>query len=227
MVHLSIQGSYSALQLALFENESCLGMSTFDHKKASSHLLLLINDLLSQFGYTRNELSFIGVDKGPGAFTSLRVIISTVNGIAFASHIPLIGIDGLEALGQEIINNENIPPAYLVIMLNAYGGDAYYRISSNAGLLEKGCEKGQDLIQRIASSNHEGMLLFAGNGVGTYASQIGQFFGNRAQLKNCSYQISSAKTIGQLAYKAWIMGDQSTLRIVPHYIKTQYFAIPK
>ena len=98
---ISIQGSYSQLQLSLFKGNSCLTLISETNKKASSLMVPLIEEMLKQHSLTLCDINFICADQGPGAFTSLRVTIATINGISFAQHIPLIGIDGLDALAQE------------------------------------------------------------------------------------------------------------------------------
>ena len=52
--------------------------------RASAQLLPLIDQLLVQHECELSDLDFIALDQGPGAFTSLRVVLTTINGIAFA-----------------------------------------------------------------------------------------------------------------------------------------------
>jgi tRNA threonylcarbamoyl adenosine modification protein YeaZ len=159
MNYLSIQGSYSQLQLALFSGGKCLESITKQNLKASSQLIPLIDEVLRKYFLNLKDLNFICVDQGPGAFTSLRVTISTVNGISFANKIPLIGIDGLDALSQEVHphpstnsgctdekNKKHSPlvlslskdadeikqigqPKLLVTLLNAYNNDVYFAVN--------------------------------------------------------------------------------------------------
>ncbi len=44
------------------------------------------------------DLAFIAAHQGPAPFTTLRVCLTTVNGFAFATGMPLIGINGLQEL---------------------------------------------------------------------------------------------------------------------------------
>jgi tRNA threonylcarbamoyl adenosine modification protein YeaZ len=55
-----------------------------------------IISLLSQAGDNPQSLTAIFVAKGPGSFNGLRVGVSTAKGLAFALHIPLVGIGTLE-----------------------------------------------------------------------------------------------------------------------------------
>ena len=94
---LSIEGSYSNLELELFQGQKSIQKISDNNLKASSTLILKIDSILKQNKITLSDLAFIAVNQGPGAFTSLRVVIATVNGISFSTKIQIIGIDGLDA----------------------------------------------------------------------------------------------------------------------------------
>ena len=64
----------------------------------SKLLPLLVDEALSEAGVTLAELSGIAVGIGPGAFTGLRIALSTAKGIAWAARLPLAGASGLEAM---------------------------------------------------------------------------------------------------------------------------------
>ena len=131
---ISIQGSYNKLELAIFKNNKCLSLIREDNIKASSLLIPLITKILNENSLNISDIQFIAIDQGPGAFTSLRVAIATVNGISFANKIPLIGIDGLDALAQETLknflsNSNQTCPDILITLLNAYNNDVYFSIN--------------------------------------------------------------------------------------------------
>ena len=100
------------------------------NKKASSLLVPYIKQILEKNSLKISDLDFICADQGPGAFTSLRVTIATINGISFASKIPLIGIDGLDALNQETLSDVMLKkqgvPEILIVLLNAYNNEVYF-----------------------------------------------------------------------------------------------------
>lgn len=61
-----------------------------------------VADLLTRCGLHMSDIQALGVALGPGSFTSLRVGLSFVKGLALARQIPLIGISTLDiyAAGQ-------------------------------------------------------------------------------------------------------------------------------
>src|SRR5205823_2546726 len=64
----------------------------------SSHLLRIIDVVCSQVGCRVDDLGGLAVGLGPGGFTSLRVGLATVQGLAMAIGKPLVGCSAFEAL---------------------------------------------------------------------------------------------------------------------------------
>lgn len=60
----------------------------------SRDLLARMQQLLAIQDAVWSDISGIIVFRGPGSFTSLRIGITTVNAIAYAQHIPLVGVIG-------------------------------------------------------------------------------------------------------------------------------------
>ena len=56
----------------------------------SEKLHVLIKEILTKHQIPMNRLDAIGVCKGPGSFTGLRIGVSTAKGIAYALNKPLI-----------------------------------------------------------------------------------------------------------------------------------------
>jgi tRNA threonylcarbamoyladenosine biosynthesis protein TsaB len=63
-------------------------------------LMPLLDRLLRDAGVKPCGLAGIGVDIGPGMFTSLRVGVSTAKGLAIAHRIPIVGLSSLWGLAR-------------------------------------------------------------------------------------------------------------------------------
>jgi tRNA threonylcarbamoyladenosine biosynthesis protein TsaB len=83
----------------LLERHELLGPS------ASQHLLPWITDLLKQEGMALRDLDAIAVGVGPGAFTGVRLSIAVVQGLAYASNLPLAPVASLDAIAASAINH--------------------------------------------------------------------------------------------------------------------------
>src|SRR5471030_2525471 len=95
--YLSIQNTYTHVEMALFQDGQLINWVSEDKLRASKHFILLIAGLLQEHQIKFSDLSFVAVNQGPGPFTTLRVVIASVNGLSYATKIPLVGIDALDA----------------------------------------------------------------------------------------------------------------------------------
>lgn len=224
----SVQATYSHAQVSLFRDGDCIDTLHLNDQKASSHLIPSFQSLLNKHQLTIEDIGFIAIDQGPGAFTSLRTAIATVNGIAFTKKVRVIGIDGLDALmyeGQELVNDLQKDTAF-VALLNAYNNDVYFAISyPGSDTVEKGCVKIDVVSEMLVSGRHKKFVFF-GNGAFLHEQILKTSLGEQA----CTFlpiQTPSARTIGLRALKSLDEGGMLSDSLQPNYMKTQYFAVQK
>jgi tRNA threonylcarbamoyladenosine biosynthesis protein TsaB len=223
---LSIQATYSHAEIALFKNGTCVDTLFMKDQKASSHLIPFFQILLTRHQLTLNELDFIAIDKGPGAFTSLRTSIATVNGIAFTKKKLLVGVDGLDALLYDarvlVDSNKNV---LNVSLLNAYNNDVYFSITDDESGNQKGCAKIDSVLAQLANVTKK-TFVFVGNGASLHEQLIKSQLGE----EHCYFltiQTPSTHAIGALAMEYINEGGQLQSLIQPNYLKTQYFAMQR
>lgn len=63
-------------------------------RELSVGLLKFLEDKLSSFNANINDISGIGVMKGPGSFTGLRIGLTVANTIADGLNVPIVGEAG-------------------------------------------------------------------------------------------------------------------------------------
>ncbi len=98
---LAVDTSTTQVGLALYDGAQVIG--EFAWRSGQRHTVELapaVADLLARCALTINDVNALGVALGPGSFTSLRVGLALVKGLALARHIPLIGIPTLDILAQ-------------------------------------------------------------------------------------------------------------------------------
>ena len=72
-----------------------------EDRQGRSHASLLscfIWQILNEKNIAMGDLDAIGVSKGPGSYTGLRIGVSTAKGLCYGSELPLIGIPTLQSL---------------------------------------------------------------------------------------------------------------------------------
>lgn len=212
---LAIQNTYDQVQMALCLDGTLSKIISLDKTVASKECICALEQLLAQNSVSLNNLSYIAVNQGPGPFTTLRVVISTVNGLSFARGIPLVGINGLQALAGEH------PAPTKVVLLNAFGQDIYYLIESH-GDQTMGVANTASLVQLVMEKIPHDPILFLGNGALLYQELITATFGDRAQFLFPLFQTSSLDSIAQRARAQWKTRQNISFQLQPLYYKKAF-----
>lgn len=215
---LALHTRYKDIQLGYFIQESLITVYTIESIKVSKNLLMTIDLIFKKFNMSLKDVSFLAGHLGPAPYTTLRVVLATLNGINFSVGTPLVGVNGLEALLKHLGNN-----CSNVILLNAFGHDLYYGISSNNPFMfSTGCKNVDLLLNEIACSI-PGNINFYGNGAIMYKGKIQEILGSRAiipeLLQNCyDPEIVPIEFIGQEALKKW-RNKEIEQELFPVYLK--------
>ena len=96
---LAVDTSTAQVGLALYDGAQVI--SEYAWRSSQRHTVELapaISELLMRCGLTMDDIRALGVALGPGSFTSLRVGLSLVKGLALSRYLPLVGIPTLDIL---------------------------------------------------------------------------------------------------------------------------------
>ncbi len=94
---LAIDTSTVHVGLAVYDGTQILAEMTWTSQQHHTvELAPVLAGLLDRSGVSMDMLSALGVAIGPGSFTSLRVGLALVKGLALARHLPLMGIPTLD-----------------------------------------------------------------------------------------------------------------------------------
>lgn len=113
----------STVEIALFQGSSCLALRSCSFKETSAQMLTVINQMLHDHQLTLTSLNFIAVNRGPGPYTTIRTIVTTANGLAYASNISLIGVESLATL---VRSGNDDTYTHTFGLLQAYAGRVYW-----------------------------------------------------------------------------------------------------
>lgn len=173
---LICQATYTNIECALYSIKkdicSITAQCSVEKKMACAQLVDTLQQMLTKQQCTWNDLTFIGINQGPAPFTTLRVLIATINGIAYATQVPLVGVDGLQTFFTALQN----PTA--VILLNAFNNDVYYAYQDKQDIYT-GCAPLADVLQKLAHTQKK--YIFAGTAVRMHATIIKNTLGDNAQ----------------------------------------------
>jgi tRNA threonylcarbamoyladenosine biosynthesis protein TsaB len=93
---LAVDTSTATVGLAVYDGAQVIGEYIWrSNQHHTVELAPAVAELLARSGLTMEDIKALGVALGPGSFTSLRVGLSLVKGLALARHLPLVGIPTL------------------------------------------------------------------------------------------------------------------------------------
>ena len=240
--YIAIQNTYEIFEIALFINNKLVDKQREDKHNTSKLFIPLLDELLTKNNAKISDFDFCAVNCGPGPFSTLRSIIASVNGLHFATNIPLISIDGLEATFLEFYDNnyENT-----VVLLNAFNNEVYYLIADGKQIVSKGYQKIDTFLNSVRNAStssgrterktifysnsnpvrpepvegNERLIHFIGNGVTLHQPLIRETFGNNAVIKKPNPSMCSIEMIGKIGLEKWLLKQGATGYVMPLHLK--------
>ena len=141
---LCIETATSICSAALCDASGVIAIrESRDLKSHASLLTVFIKEIFDEAGIKATDLEAVSVSKGPGSYTGLRIGVSVAKGIAYASSIPLIGIETTLSMffgikGNTSDNKYEETNVLYCPMLDARRMEVYYAIYDNKGCVVKG-----------------------------------------------------------------------------------------
>ncbi len=140
---LALESATEGLSVALLEGERIVVLR--EHAEARQHasvLLAVVDETLREAGIALAELDAMAITAGPGSFTSLRIGLATLKGLAFGRELPVVGVSTLETMALRVL--ESAPEsgsgltagAEVLTLLDARRGEWYagaWRAGSTPG----------------------------------------------------------------------------------------------
>ena len=213
MYYLALQNTYDEVQCALMNGEDLIDQVSLSKLHASASLINELNELLSRNNQSITDMKFIAANVGPGPFTTLRVVITTVNGLSFAQKIPLIGVNALDAAAREW--DASLEPT--AILLNAFGDDVYTLLIKDDAQLLYGSYSIETVVQTVKKL--ETPVRFLGNGTTLHQTTLQNELGQLAIIPESIPPYCSLQTIALMGYEKWKQSAGKTMQLEPVYLK--------
>ena len=213
---LNLETSTQQCSVALSKEGKCISKKkllteNFSH---SEKLHLFIKDVIHEAGVVISNLEAIGVSKGPGSFTGLRIGVAAAKGLCFALDIPLISINTLTLMVQPFLNQNFFD--FFIPMLDARRMEVYTAIfnkKKNIIMQTTALVLTQDsFVDNVGSGN----CLIIGNG----ASKFQTLNPKIKNHHNNEIHYPSAEDMCSLVWKKFINRDFEALKsFEPYYLK--------
>lgn len=214
---LTIQTASPAGSLALSDGERLLAEINLDvRRNPTEWLLQSIEDLLDKAEVGKCDLDAIGVVRGPGSFTGLRVGMATAKGLSLAANCPLLGISSLQCLAMQL------PFARLpvCVMLDARKQEVYSALYHWEAGLPQSVAKERVVRPELLLSDIHDETLFIGSGAHVYRSLIVRQLAGRAHFAPAFLNLPRAGAAAALGLLEWSAGRFcSPAELLPVYLR--------
>jgi tRNA threonylcarbamoyl adenosine modification protein YeaZ len=212
---LTIQATYTAFEIGLFHNATCIDTVKEDKILASKDFIKVLESLLCRNNTSVKDLDCVVVNQGPGLFSVLRSILTFANGLNFATGLPLVGVDGITAFLYEHTHSD-LPVT--VALLNAFNNDVYFGIKCSDRTLTTGYNTITHVLAMIDKEYHKQPIHFIGNGVELYRADIIAQFSDYAHIPDNLADMVSIEQIGRMGLERWHAHETSD-QLLPLYLK--------
>jgi tRNA threonylcarbamoyladenosine biosynthesis protein TsaB len=206
-------GSIAIVEGALLRAQHILNISATHNQR----LLPGIDRILMETEWSLNDLDALAVSLGPGSFTGLRIGISIVKGLAWATGKPLAGVPTLDALAA------NVPfvPHPICPVLDARKGEIYTALFrwGDKQLPERLTEymaiKPEDLVDRISEKT-----VLVGDALLSHGDYLVKELGERLVQAPPHLNVVHASSVAWLAWQKLRLGIQEDVSsCTPLYVR--------
>jgi tRNA threonylcarbamoyladenosine biosynthesis protein TsaB len=168
--------------VAVLEDERVLAeMGVRSPSTHSSRLLASIHFLLQSLALDVRDLHGFAVAPGPGSFTGIRIGLSTVKALSFASEKPVAPVSSLLAMSHRLADCG--AGRWVAPVLDARKGEVYAALIERGTRMEavvpEGAYAPDDFLRRVGSRR---TVLFGGGGAEIYRGLIEDRMGARARF---------------------------------------------
>jgi tRNA threonylcarbamoyladenosine biosynthesis protein TsaB len=225
---LSLETSSPICSVALHDTENgrLFGQSELRLEKShSTHLTVLIEQLIANTGHALRDLAAVAVSDGPGSYTGLRIGAAAAKGLCFALDVPLVAVGTLPALAYQVAARTPRADTYLYSpMLDARRQEVYtalYRADGRelavpAPLILTPEALAEQLV-------HHPVLCF-----GSGAAKFQPLVSDNPNAFFLADVQPSAVSVGELALGAYQRQEfQDVAYYEPFYLKEVYTTTPK
>jgi tRNA threonylcarbamoyladenosine biosynthesis protein TsaB len=161
---LAIETSSEACSVALHSSGETKQFFELAPMRHAELLLPAVQSLLDAAGLPLASLDAIAFGRGPGSFTSLRIGIGVVQGLAWGVDLPVVPISSLAAVAQQVSSAVTADSTSICVAMDARMQEVY---TANFELGEDGLVKPSS-AERVCSPGlvipAGGPFIAAGNG---------------------------------------------------------------
>ncbi len=213
---LAVDTAEQSSSVALVEDDIPIYETFHLNKMTHSRTLMdiIVRMVEKDAGIKISDIDGFVATCGPGSFTGLRIGISIVKGLAFATSKPSAGVSSLDGIAFQFIFS-SIP---VCVMMDAKRGEVYFAIYhfDNGKLIQKSKElviAPEQALEIVGSK----ICMFVGSGAVTFRHFIQKFMADKALFAPPFQNFIRASALAHTVFE-----DKSRLSMLPNAITPSY-----
>ncbi|MBD3609102.1 MAG: tRNA (adenosine(37)-N6)-threonylcarbamoyltransferase complex dimerization subunit type 1 TsaB [Gammaproteobacteria bacterium] len=202
---IALDSSTEACSVALLNDGELTSQHEVAPRKHAELLLPFIDGLLTESGLTISQIDAIAFGRGPGAFTGIRIATGVVQGVAYASDLPVIPVSTLATMAQGAWREQG--ETKVIAAIDARMNEVYWGAYELDGQQLMQQTVGECVVKPEASPEIEGHDWHGcGSGWETYQDTLSSRY--HLQLKNIEgARLPNAIDVATLAVARFQAGD--------------------
>lgn len=214
---LALETSTSLGGVAIMEDELLLAESRVNVKATHSERLLAeVDHALASARLTLGDIDVFALSIGPGSFTGLRVGLSTVKGLLYATGKKVVAVPTLEAFARSL----TFTAFPICPLLDARKREVYAALFrwQEGSLVRVIAEQALPLEALLAQLSER--VIFLGEGALLYRRSIEEHMGDRALFASSRDMVPSPATVAALGRERARAGAfEDPLLLRPFYLR--------
>lgn len=169
---LAIETSGEACSVALYLGGEIRERHEHAPLRHAELLLPAVRYLLEEADVSLNSLDAVAFGRGPGSFTSLRIGIGVVQGLAWGADLPVVPLSSLSSVAQQVMGSPTgavVTECAILVAVDARMQEVFHGlfVPSGDGVVVALGEEGVSAPGVLTVTN-AGLTLGAGNGFARY-----------------------------------------------------------
>ncbi len=151
---LAVETAFEPCSVALWDDGRVLERFESAPRSHAERLLPFVEQLLQESGFRLADLDGIAYSRGPGSFTSLRIGIGVVQGLAFGAGLPVWPVSSLQTVAQAVADEPAAGHAW--VAMDARMGEVYSgRFERRDGLMIPAGPESVDVPEAVVPEEPE------------------------------------------------------------------------
>ena len=225
LLALNTSGFSASLALGVnIDDENSVGIGAWscrfldEDQKSAQFLIPAIHQILEVADLRIKDINRFACTTGPGSFTGIRIGVTTVKSLAYATGADVAGINSLAAIAQNAKSEGLWTHGKLSVIINAFRKQIFLA-TFDWSTFDQDALRADELTETVGHAELERLLvkddsLVAGPGIAILSQSL-QVSGRLidAELNE------SARGVGELAVKLGLETGQTAFSLLPNYFR--------